>query len=870
MASSDSDIASPAPKPFPHWVTALIAAVCAFVVTALLLSDVDLPRWFKPALSVGSIVFVVVFILDPKTRFYRLGLLTMGVFFSLVTLSVTGEIHINLAPMLDFSMDLKKSNVPLAIYFILPIFSAFLFYLHINSRLKHRTLIAIVVVILLSGLWIPINDILQTTTTPVQQTKPTPIPVNITPPPPAQTTRIYNRLPERNLMFTGRETELVELKKNFHANTAVFPIQAVYGIGGMGKTQVAIEYLHRHESEYDLIWWVRAETQDKMLVSFMELADRLELPGKKADDKKDAALQWLADHDKWLLILDNVKNAADLEGFLPWKLTGHILITSRSDKWGDLAIPLELKSFPRHKSIELLENLTDRKGKDHKNADALADRLGDFPLALAQAGAYMAHGTKVSFHEYLERYEKEGVQLFNRSPTPRNYEETVATVWNVSLRAIAAVSPEAKTILELLAFLDPDAVPLELLKDEEMSSTTFEQAIQALGDYSLVSVESGFLTIHRLLQDAVREGLKTAGTEKKRVELLLSRVDRAFLFKYEDVATWKKYTPLVPHVVAVVDHAEPLEVAPKVTIGLLNQTGDYFQRWAKFERSLKLYQRALELAEKHYGNDATEVALYASNLGGVLKALGRLEEAKSHFERALAIDEKTYGKDHPEVATDANNLGSVLQALGRLEEAKSHFERALAIGEKTLGKDHPNVAVLANNLGLVLQDLGRLEEAKSHFERALVIDEKTYGKDHPDVAIDANNLGSVLKALGRLEEAKSHFERALAIGEKTLGKDHPNVAVLANNLGLVLQDLGRLEEAKSHFERALVIDEKTYGKDHPDVAIDANNLGSVLKALGRLEEAKSHLERALAIALKFLGADHPNTKIVQRHLQSMQ
>ena len=264
----------------------------------------------------------------------------------------------------------------------------------------------------------------------------------------------------------------------------------------------------------------------------------------------------------------------------------------------------------------------------------------------------------------------------------------MATVWNVLLQSLQTQSPAAVTILEMLAFLDPDNVPRELLEEEEMGNATFDQAIYALSVYSLVATVSGSLSIHRLLQDVVRAGLQQQGEDKARLVTVLRQVDRLFLFKYDDIETWKPYTPYVPHVQAVVDHAERLQVEPEITIELLNRIGSYFQRWADYQRAVTLMQRGLQLAEKHYGDDALEVAIRANNLGFVLMALGQFLEAKALYERALFIGEKTYGKNHSKVALRANNLGMVYRELGQFQEAKALFERALLIDERTYGKNH--------------------------------------------------------------------------------------------------------------------------------------------------------------------------------------
>jgi tetratricopeptide (TPR) repeat protein len=638
-------------------------------------------------------------------------------------------------------------------------------------------------------------------------------------------------------------------------------------MGGVGKTQLAVEYIYRHMADYRVIWWIRSEELTTMAADYACLAVDLNLPEKDSTDQTEiakAVKRWLEHNQGWLLIFDNAQNPGEIRNYLPLGGAGHVIITSRNPLWGGVAKRLPARVFDRAESIEFFCKRTGQ--EDKKAADALADVLGDLPLALEQAGAYI-ETTGIKLTEYQELFQSRRKELWVDESHPPDYPDSVATTWSLSMRQISHESQEAADLLNLCAFLAPDDISLELLcggvehLPELLAATATDKlamnrAIKALRQYSLIATSGEFLSVHRLVQAVVRDRLGE-DDEKRWTETVVRLLSAAFPFDSDDVRTWHQSSRLLPHALAAATHAESREVAPEVTQDILNQTGLYLHGRAEFAEAKVLFERALSLAEEAYGPNYPEVATIVNNLGSVLQDLGDLQGAKELFERALKIDEEAYGPVHPEVATIVNNLGLVLQALGDLQGAKELFEQALKIDEKTYGPVHPNVATRVNNLGSVLQDLGDLQGAKELFERALKIDEKAYGPDHPDVATDINNLGSVLQDLGELQGAKEHFERALKIDEEAYGPVHPNVARDVNNLGLVLRALGDLQGAKEHFERALKIDEEAYSPDHPNVARDVNNLASVLQDLGDPQGAKELFERALKIDEKTYGPDHP-------------
>lgn len=606
--------------------------------------------------------------------------------------------------------------------------------------------------------------------------------------------RISNIPLPHNPNFTGRVDLLEKLEEALAAGerAAFTQTSTITGLGGVGKTQLALEYSYRHADDYQVVWWVRSEEPATLASDYAGLAARLNLPEKDSQDQRitvEAVRRWLEENGGWLLVFDNAQNFKDLEDYLPRSGSGHVIITSRNQSWGGVARLLPVDIFTPAESVEFLRRRTGQKDEDA--AKALAEALGNLPLALEQAGAYIEE-TGISLSAYLKLFQERQKELLSRAK-PDAYPDTVATTWDLSFLKASEDVPASADLLNLCAFLAPDDIPKSLLIDgaehmpEPLASAVkdemaFNDAVAALKRYSLLTVTEATLSVHRLIQVVARDRLSEK--ERKRwADAAIRLVNKAFPQGSDDVRTWDECSVLLPHALAAAVHAEELDSAQIQTQHILNQAGLYLKGRAELKEAKALFERALPIAENVYGQDHIEVATIINNLGAVLMDMGEMERAKEHYERALEIDENALPSDNPAVARDVNNLGLVLMAMGDMERAKELFERSLRISEQTYGPDHPKVAVCLNNLGLIhLEKKMDMQAAKGLFERAQKISEKAFGPDHPQVAIYVSNSGSVLHAMGDQEGAKERYYQALKIFEKRLGEDHPYTKNVRENL----------------------------------------------------------------------------------------
>ncbi|MEK6302606.1 MAG: FxSxx-COOH system tetratricopeptide repeat protein [Acidobacteriota bacterium] len=608
---------------------------------------------------------------------------------------------------------------------------------------------------------------------------------------------IWNIPHLRNPNFTGREEELSELRASLVAGetAALVSAQAIHGLGGVGKTQLAVEYAYRNGADYDVVWWVRSEDPSTLASDYAGLAAEVGLPESQATEQPvivEAVKRWLRGNGNWLMIFDNAEDVKSVRDFIPPGHAGHIIITSRNPNWRNVAKPLHVEELPLDKAIEFLVKRTG--DQDKESTKTLAEALGCLPLALEQAGAYIDASGGAMRH-YLDLFETRQGELFEHAEASTDYPHTVATTWSISFGKVEEKDAAAADLLRLLAFFAPDDIPIWVLRDgaEQMpgalaaiaaDGVRLDKAVMALRKYSLIEVENDAISIHRLVQAVIRLAMDDEAL-RQWTQVAVEVVNAAFPLGSQDVRTWPVCSALQPHASVILSYAEEVQLSSRETSRLLNQVGVFLNGRAEYAQAKSMIERSLAIDEAALGPANPEIAIRLSNLGLVLQLQGDIEGAKALFERALTIGEATFGSKHPHVATLANNLGNVLRLQGDLAGAKALYERALAIGEATLGPNHPSVAIRLSNLGGVLKSQGDLDGAKELYERALAIDEATLGPNHPEFATDLNNLALVLESQGDIAGAKALYERSLRTLRYSLGEDHPNTRTIQANLTLL-------------------------------------------------------------------------------------
>jgi tetratricopeptide (TPR) repeat protein len=671
----------------------------------------------------------------------------------------------------------------------------------------------------------------------------------------------FNNLPYPNKHFIGHVEELEEIRRNFQEEKNV-SLQAVIGIGGIGKTAIALEYAYRYGFKYECVWWVNAESAATIESNYSEFANKKRIvDAASMDVVVQAVKNWMLQHDKWLFVYDNAEELATLDKYLPGDNPGqrHILITSRNNVWHSIATTVDTEVFSPEDAKAFLDDYT--KLTDTTKQEELIEALGRLPLALEQAAAYIYNVRETTYASYLEQYKRTHLEILKRYPNTEN--KTVYTTWNISFDKI--MSESAKQLLNLCAFFASENLPYrwfaetaeflpEPLQTDVKDELQFGDIRTELIRYSLVRIERDKISMHCLMQEVIRDSLRS---EQQDWILPCLRILNKLMFSDFSMAESRAYfLEFVPHIVSVTRLSTEKET--EETGNLYAFLGYGFYEWAEYLQALEWYQKALVIREKVLGKEHPDTATICNNIAGVYNKQGKYAQALEWYLKALNINEKVLGKAHPSTASTYNNIAAVYDDQGKYDMALEWYLKALNIFEKVLGKIHPSTATIYNNIAIVYHNQGKYAEALELYFKALAIREKVLGKDHPDTASTYSNIALVFDNQGKYDEALEWNLKALAIYEKVLGKEHPYTATIYNNIAVIYSNQVKYAEALEWYLKALTIKEKILGKDHPDTANTYNNIAVVYDNQGKYAEALEWYQKALDIFSNILGVEHPS------------
>ncbi|HEY0754947.1 MAG TPA: FxSxx-COOH system tetratricopeptide repeat protein [Ktedonobacteraceae bacterium] len=664
----------------------------------------------------------------------------------------------------------------------------------------------------------------------------------------------------RNPSFSGREEQLRTLGKQLRSRqrAAIGQIQAISGLGGIGKTQLAIEYAYRHRADYTWIFWARADTIETLNGSYSEIAALLDLREKDAQ-KQEIVVQgvksWLHSHADYLLILDNADDPAILPAFVPPDPAGHLLITTRAADLSGLGLglgePLALRLLTPQQGVELLLRraglLASASPQEQALAVQLADELGGLCLALDQAGAYLS-ATRTSLASYLSLYRQHHSRLLAERRNSREHPEPVASTWDLSFQRVEQHNPAAADLLRFCAFLAPDAIPEEILTEgarhlgpllAPVVSDPFQlnAAIASLRAYSLLDRDphSPLLIVHRLVQIVLRESLPWE-TQREWMQRAVQTVAAAY--PGSDFVHWLALERWLPHAQACTAWIELADLSSIDEARLLNQAGSYLYSRARYEEAEPLYRRALVIREQELGTSHSSTAQSLNNMAMIHQDQGKYDEAESLYRQALEIYERELGASHPHTAASLDNLAGLYRAQEKYGEAEPLLQRALEIREQELGASNRHTATSLNNLAMLYRAQGKYGAAEPLLKRALEIREQKLEASHPDTASSLNNLALLYQDQGKYGEAEPLYRQAVQIREQALGFHHPSTANSLNNLASLYEAQGKYGEAESLLRRALAINEQVLGRAHPSARMVRQNYAALLRNMGRGEEAR--------------------------------
>ncbi|GHB15930.1 cytochrome c [Streptomyces viridiviolaceus] len=731
--------------------------------------------------------------------------------------------------------------------------------------------------------------------------------------------RVWGNLPPRNQNFTGRSELLDLLDQRLREGTTTVLPEAIHGMGGVGKTQLAIEYAYRHQSEYDIVWWIPSERPGQIGQSLVELAKRLGLvttsEANIAGPAVREALREGRPYSRWLLIFDNADSPEQVRPYFPTGGTGTILVTSRNRRWGLVGGSLEVDVFTREESKELLRGSGPELADSE--AEALADALGDLPLALVQAAAWRAE-TGMPASEYLRLFESKQNELLETAPPP-DYQLPVAAAWNVSLDHLETRSPAALRLLQLCSYFAPDPISRQILSGPGYNTIFPEldaalndpmklaRAIREINRYSLARIDhrTNSIEMHRLVQHVLINRMSPEEQSRMRegAHALMASADPR---TPTDPESWPRYAELYTHVIAsrAVTSDQPWMRQ------LVMNIAKYLYYWGDHEVSLDFSENAWNTWVEIFGEEDVQTLLMGRWLVFVYLMVGRYSDASTLVERIRGVHERVSQPDSEE-ALDATQMeAAVRRVQGRFldgaELDRVVYERA----HRAFGDDDPASLNMAHNLGVSLRLTGEFREALQLDRNTWHLKLRLFGRDDQrslitenSIAIDVRESGDYIGALRLQEAALEAFRtvfgndnpatisterelgiacrkaglhsRALELAIKShesftrrYGDTHPQSLATALPLAIALRQNGDLEAARARGAQACTGYRKVFHSQHPySLAADVG-LAVSERLLGRAEEARRLDEEALVALSEGLGAGHPFTLVAAVNLAS--
>ena len=689
------------------------------------------------------------------------------------------------------------------------------------------------------------------------------------------------RVPARNAVFTGRADVLEQLHDRLAGSSvAVVAPMALHGLGGVGKSQIALEYAHRYMADYDVVWWINAE-QDELINPV--LAPMAQALGLRSRDSIPETAQAVREalrvgrpYERWLLVFDNADNPGEVKNFFPGGSFGHVIVTTRNPAWSTVAEPLEIDVFSRTESLDLLQRRVH--GLTEAEAMQVAEMLGDLPLAIEQASAWLAE-TGMSAKEYVGLLGSHLVAQLDKTQ-PSDYPTTVAATFRLSFDRLRERSPGAARLLELCAYFSPDPISLSLIYSDEMidSLLAYDSRLQErfvlavlirdLTRFSLAKIDRGSntLEVHRLVQAVVRAQMATLSYREDTAH----EVHRVLVGARprqggtDDPENWPRYDLIWPHL----SGSEAATCDFEDTRRLLIDRVRYLWKRGEYEEALDSGREFEEQWRRKIGGEHRQTLHLLFQIANVLRSAGRSQEAYDLDRDIFQKQEASLGGSHPHTLQTASSIAADLRALGKFRDALAMDEDTYNQLRYTVGPDEPTALSVANNLAVDLRLVGNFTKARDIDAETLADRKRVLGDDHPYTLHSEAMLGRDMRELGEYAESIDLLSATLQRYRARLGEDFVDTLRTAKSLAVSLRKMGRLGEAfrltSQTYERYTTI----YGPSHPDALACQLNLACDLSALEEKAEAHETASQVLRVYEATLGTSHPFTLAVRNNIST--
>ncbi|MFD3474000.1 FxSxx-COOH system tetratricopeptide repeat protein [Streptomyces sp. NPDC058695] len=673
--------------------------------------------------------------------------------------------------------------------------------------------------------------------------------------------------------FLGRETELKKLRGMLTANgeSALTPegVGALHGLGGVGKSSLALHYAHQFRDEYTLIWWITAGSAEQIQAGLASLAQHL-CPqwAPSADQKSQAAWAalWLQWHPGWLIIFDNVEDPIDLASHWGSLTSGHRIATSRkATGWQSIGPTMTIGVLDAESATDLLCDISfaglEPTAEQAQHSGELARELGYLPLALEQAGAYLQQtGSEI------DEYRRDLGLLLDDAGDGIDPERTIARIWKQTLKVIESRTPLAVSLLQAIAWLAPDGIPRNLLSEISPDTRSLNHALGVLNAYSMITFSAlGELTVHRLVQAVLRTSAPHADSPAGLEDAEKVVLKKVYPEGSRDPASPEDWAHLIPHVLALASNTPREHTSPEMQ-ALYSVVAHHMNDQDQLARAIPIYYLMASHSEAQFGKTHSEALRNRINLAVAYQSTGNHQRAIPLFEEILADSEQALGPEHPQTLVASNNLGHACEAAGDVKRATSIHQKTLGMRTQVLGASHPETLTSLNNLAYSYETSGNLREAIRLYRESLQRHQQELGETHLQTLHSRFNLARACLDSGNLSEALPLHEETLTQRRELLGENHPKTLDSLNEVARAFQFAGKIAKAIELHRMVLGQRMKILGPMHPSTLQSMNNLAFAYQEKGDLDRAIEHFISALRESVRGLGDTHPMTLKMRHNL----
>ncbi len=694
-------------------------------------------------------------------------------------------------------------------------------------------------------------------------------------------------------VFVGRQDALMSVARTLGTGEAGVIAQSVVGLGGVGKSELALQYAHQRRGDYRLVWWLLAETREDIEAGLAGLGRALAAPvapaaaaGAPAPDAATWALAWLAAHDRWLLVFDNAEHPDDLQPYLGRLRTGHVLITSRrATGWTATGTTvLRLPVLSEGAAVDLLNRTLDdphaAPADERAARQELAAELGGLPLGLRQVAAYIAATPGMTAVEYLRRLRTAPQWALAATPTAlpeptapaglgsanrsaRSDEQVIAATWQVTMDRIAQDHPLAPRVMRLMACLAPDSLPVDVLyrlpghSSAVTDQVQVEQALAALLVYSMIDQAPGrrHLSVHRLVQAVTRAQLTQTEQDQDRATAA-ALLTQALPDNPRAITSWPAVAELLPHAL----HLLPPDSAPmSVVLDYLHASGDF--------RAARDLGRARATALHHrHGPHHPATLASRQDLASWTGQAGDAMAARDLFTELLPIHEQDLGPRHPATLFARRSLAHWTGEAGDAVAARDLYAELLPIHEQIFGLHHPETLATRHEFANWAGEAGDAVAARDLLAKLLPISERVLGPHHPGTLATCYELAHWAGEAGDAVAARDLLDELLPLREQVLGPHHPNTLATRYEYARWVGEAGDTVAARDLYAELLPIREQVQGPYHPHALATRYQYARWVGEAGNTVAARDLLADLLPIRERVLGPEHPDTLTTRNEL----